>query len=411
MDHFFSFQSQPDLLGDLQLNDSSIVTNYTTIDAPFPEKVYLVIFAPLNDFIAHLDSILIWTIQITALFLLINLLLLARITGKISTLLLALTRDARQVQEFALNSETKLESRFIEIQQLIEAFSRMKNGLKIFALYTPKTLVRQLIHEATDTSIGGKHQEVSVLCINFGEAAEITTDSGTKEQMSNVSSCFESIHNEVESSKGVIDHYDGDNLHAFWNTPASDSHHEFNACLCIVKMQAGIKILNADQQNKRLPPLKFQFGLHTGEAIAGNIGSPDRVKYTVLGAITHQAKQLEKLNEHYGTSALVSEDITKRVMEGFLIRYVDKIMLRKTDVPTNIYELVGLDPDFTESQKRTPLIEEQIALCRIWKKAIFIYRRKKWKLAKAAFKKVSLRFPDDKLSKIYISRCNKMEVR
>ena len=85
--------------------------------------------------------------------------------------------------------------------------------------------------------------------------------------------------------------------------------------------------------------LQHAVGLHIGEVVVGNIGSEDRMNYTVLGATVNLAARLEGLNKSYGTSILVSAALRQRVMARFLFRSVDRISPKGFAEAFEIYEL------------------------------------------------------------------------
>jgi len=85
--------------------------------------------------------------------------------------------------------------------------------------------------------------------------------------------------------------------------------------------------------------------LHVGQAVVGNIGSADRMNYTVLGATVNLAARLESLNKNYGTTALVSEAVKERVEHLFEFRPVDRIKPKGFAAEFQVFELVGIRAD------------------------------------------------------------------
>ena len=89
------------------------------------------------------------------------------------------------------------------------------------------------------------------------------------------------------------------------------------------------------------PAYRTRFGLHTGEAVVGNIGSEDRMNYTVLGATVNMAAKLEPLNKEHGTEILVSETVARRAAEGFVFRFVAEVNLKGFGDKALVYELLA----------------------------------------------------------------------
>jgi adenylate cyclase len=97
--------------------------------------------------------------------------------------------------------------------------------------------------------------------------------------------------------------------------------------------------LNRQFEADGWPPYHTRFGLHVGDAFAGNIGSTDRMNYTVLGATINLAARLEGLNKNYGTSILASEALKARAEPAFVFRSVDRIKPKGFAEAFTIYEL------------------------------------------------------------------------
>ena len=102
--------------------------------------------------------------------------------------------------------------------------------------------------------------------------------------------------------------------------------------------------LNVEFEREGWPVYKTRFGLHTGEAVVGNIGSDDRMNYTALGATVNLAARLEGLNKNYRTTALVSEVVRQRVESRFEFRAVDRIKPKGFVAEFEVHELVGRGP-------------------------------------------------------------------
>lgn len=99
--------------------------------------------------------------------------------------------------------------------------------------------------------------------------------------------------------------------------------------------------LNAAFAREGWPVYRTRFGLHTGEAVIGIIGSSDRMSYTALGATVNLAARLEPLNKQYGTDILVSDAVRQRVAHSFRFRAVDTITPKGFAVAVEVFELLG----------------------------------------------------------------------
>ena len=128
---------------------------------------------------------------------------------------------------------------------------------------------------------------------------------------------------------------------AMWNAPSDDDHHVDNACRGVLSALAVFEDLNEELEKRGAQIMRTRFGLHTGEALVGNMGARDRMQFTCLGPNVNSAARLEGLNKYYGTSILVSDVISKKASSEFLFRRVDIVEAKGTSIPVTLYELIG----------------------------------------------------------------------
>jgi adenylate cyclase len=150
---------------------------------------------------------------------------------------------------------------------------------------------------------------------------------------------FAAMSQEIMSRSGTVDKFIGDAIMAIWNAPADDPDHAANACAAALAFQRANARLNAEFDREGWPAYRTRIGLHTGEAVVGNIGAEDRMNYTALGATVNLAARLEGLNKIYSTSILVSSRLKERVGGQFFFRSVDCISPKGFAEAFEIFEL------------------------------------------------------------------------
>src|SRR5262249_30209708 len=142
--------------------------------------------------------------------------------------------------------------------------------------------------------------------------------------------------------------------------------HAANACRALLDCMRANDALDRDAVAAGLPPLPTRFGLHTGEAVIGNIGSTDRMQYTALGANVNLASRLEPLHKRYGTRNLATAEPPPRAGEGVLFRSVATVQPAGTTKPIEVFELLGADddPDAETVRERIRRWEEAMSALR-----------------------------------------------
>jgi adenylate cyclase len=145
----------------------------------------------------------------------------------------------------------------------------------------------------------------------------------------------------VERERGTIDKFIGDGVLAFFNAPRDDEEHVRHACRAALGVQAALAEAAPAWQAAGIPDFTTRIGLHTAEVVVGNIGTPERFAYTVIGDGVNLAARLESLNKAYGTSILASEEVRAAAGAGFLWRPIDRTAVVGRSAGGTVYELVG----------------------------------------------------------------------
>jgi adenylate cyclase len=213
--------------------------------------------------------------------------------------------------------------------------------------------------------------------------------------MQRISTYFEVMTEALQEHRGVVDKFIGDAIMALWNAPTTDPEHARNACRAVLACRAANRQLDRELAAAGLPPLPTRFGLHTGEAVIGNLGGADRIQYTALGATVNLAARIEALNKHYRTSLLVSEATRARAGEGFRFRFVARTQPVGTTHPVVLYELLG-----DESQADPAQTER----CRAWAEAIAQLEAGELAAALERFTALTAADPADGLAQFYCQK-------
>jgi adenylate cyclase len=190
---------------------------------------------------------------------------------------------------------------------------------------------------------------------------------------------------------------------AFWNAPETREDHVAMACLGALRASRRLDRLNAEFLAEGGAVMRTRFGLHTGEAIVGNVGSVDRINYTALGHTVNMASRFEKLNKRYGTTILVSEGVRAAAGDAFMFRFVDRAVPEGAHAAIALYELIGADigdePELLPSRHHAETLER-------WHSALAACDAEAWEQATALLEQLIAEAPDDVLFQAYLKRCH-----
>ena len=147
----------------------------------------------------------------------------------------------------------------------------------------------------------------------------------------------------------------GDAVMAFWNAPVLDKEHAHQACRAALSMMTTLEMLNKrwerviEARGEKYDPVKIGIGINTGSCCVGNVGSPQRFDYSILGDVVNVASRLESATKTYGCGIIVGERLTN-VASGFAFLELDRVTLKGKSKPQSIYALMG-DETIASSQE------------------------------------------------------------
>jgi len=260
---------------------------------------------------------------------------------------LELAAAARKVEKGSYDTPVKIDQQD-ELGLLAGAFNRMMRGLaerdKVRSLLgmvvSPAIAERLLSREAT---LGGEEREVTVL---FSDLRGFTTFSESrppKEVVGVLNDYFTRMSAAIEAHDGVVDKYIGDGIMALFGAPVAHEDDAGNALAASLAMQEALAAMNRDTAARGLPPLRMGIGIATATVIAGNLGSPQRLNYTVVGDGVNLAARLEGLckPDALNASIIAAESTVKKARRKFDFKPLGSTPVRGKAEPVAVYEVLS----------------------------------------------------------------------
>jgi adenylate cyclase len=355
--------------------------------------------APVSDFLIALNEINKRLIVYGGLACLLLAFLTYVLSRKISRPIEILTEDIRDLLEFN-PSRKAIHSHILEINILSSAVNKLRNTLKAFTTYVPQDLVNDLLRSGNDIELGGESRYLTILFTDLQGFSSISEVTPSRELMKLVSAYLALVTQAVKEETGTVDKFIGDSVMAFWGAPLLDQNHAYHACVSAVKSQRRMVGLNQQLVQEGLSPLTVRIGIHSDAVLVGNIGSPTRMSYTVMGDGVNIAARLEGINKEFSTAICISHATYKEAGERLWTRPIDVITVkgRKGEIP--IYELLAIRGDDPETM---PTVREQ-ALCKATQKAFALFANQQFSEAANEYQAIADSF-DDALSVVMKNKC------
>jgi len=363
---------------------------------------HLAIAVPVDRFTGAITEIGIRSAAFSALALLLLVPLVVLLSRVLTGPLDQLTREAEEIRSLRFDGAEPPPSRIAEIQTLEDAMGLMRQGLRTFGVYVPRSLVDQMLISGTAPALGGSRRELTVLFTDIAGFTTISESLPPEETMLRLSEYLSTLSAAVMAEGGAIDKYIGDAIMAMWNAPLSDPDHAARACVAALRMDRLSRRMEDEARAKGLVPLHTRIGLATGDAIVGNVGSADRMNYTAVGSTVNLGARLEGLNKAFGTTILAAGSVVEPIADRFAVRALGRAKPKGTVVPTRLYNLMGAQGPAAPDDIRAS--DEALALAAAWAPAHAAYDAGDFAAAAEAFALIAARFPHDGPARLFADR-------
>ncbi len=195
-------------------------------------------------------------------------------------------------------------SRFRELNVAAQAFNTMVAGLRSFETYVPRSLVLRLMRSG-GSSLQSEVREVTVLFTDIVGFTSIGANLSPADLATLLNDHFTLLAEAIEEEEGTVDKYIGDSIMAFWGAPFDQPDNAERACRTALKIAQLVKADNEARRARGEEPVRLRIGLDSGPVVAGNIGAPGRVNYTLIGDTVNSAQRLEALGKDVDREAEV----------------------------------------------------------------------------------------------------------
>lgn len=225
---------------------------------------------------------------------------------------------------------------------------REKRHLRsVFSRYVSDAVVNDILSSPRGLALGGARREITVL---FSDIRNFTTLSEALEpeeivEMLNV--YFERACKPILDQGGVVDKFIGDAVMAVFGAPVPSDDHADRALVAALELSAQANGFAAWMEerfgDRGLPAFDVGIGIHTGDAVVGNIGFERRTEYTVIGDAVNVASRLEGLTKGMGCRLLVSQECLNRASGRYATGRSSQMTVKGREEPVAVVEVLGLE--------------------------------------------------------------------
>ena len=218
---------------------------------------------------------------------------------------------------------------------------------RAFGHYVSTPLVEELAADPSRLKLGGETRAVTLLFADVRGFSRLSEGMDAETLIRFVNRLFTPLSEIILEHRGTIDKFMGDAVMAFWNAPVPDQAHAANACRAALTMQTRMERMNREEAARKAAagepaqPIRIGIGLNTGPCCVGNVGSPQRFDYSVLGDAVNVASRIEDATKIYGAPIIVGAETAREAPAFAFLEIATAARLRGKERAEQLFALVG----------------------------------------------------------------------
>ena len=295
---------------------------------------------------------------------------------------------------------TNAENQKLGTMVMMEDISSEKRMKSTMSRYMDPGLADQLLGSGEDI-LGGQSATATILFSDVRGFTTLTEELGAQGTVALLNEYFTIMVDCISREGGMLDKFIGDAIMAAFGIPVSHDDDEDRAVRAAVSMITDLRAWNAERLNEGKMGIDMGIGLNTDEVVSGNIGSPKRMDYTMIGDGVNLAARLESACKQYSARILISENTYKKLRGTYRSREVDQVVVKGKTEPVRVFEILDY-----HTEETFPKVMEAL---NYFKSALGYYYDGKWDDAVHGFNEVLALNPEDVLSNTYVERCGQLK--
>lgn len=233
-----------------------------------------------------------------------------------------------------------LTERFVSMGRGLAERERLKDS---FGRFVNKEIAEKAARG--ELAMGGENKEVTIFFSDIRSFTAISEKLEPAEVVEFLNDYMTRMVECVNNTNGVVDKFIGDAVMAVWGAPVSAGSPAQDALNCVrgcLMMRAALREFNVGRGGDKKPIIKIGCGVNTGPVIAGQIGSTQRMEYTVIGDAVNFASRTEALNKPLGTDILITENTYELIKEHVIVEQMPSVTVKGKEKPVSMYAVVNM---------------------------------------------------------------------
>lgn len=309
-------------------------------------------------------------------------------------------RSVNLTSQPLMSNDDKGAAKKIGTMLMFEDVSSEKRMKSTMSRYMDPRLADQLL-AGGEEALGGKSATVTVLFADVRNFTTLTEELGAHATVKLLNEYFTIMVECIQKRGGMLDKFIGDAIMAAFGLPISQGDDEDRAVRTTISMIEELRAWNAGRIANGQKALDIGIGLNTDSVVSGNIGSPRRMDYTIIGDGVNLASRLESACKQYGARVLISELTYKRLKGTYRVREVDRVVVKGKTEAVGVYEVLDY-----HTPETFPHLSDVL---QCYRSGLEHYRKQEWDKALVTLNEALRLHPQDKITQMYVERAQWMK--
>jgi len=283
---------------------------------------------------------------------------------------------------------------------MIEDISSEKRMKSTMSRYMDPGIAEQMLAAGEDV-MGGTESVATVLFSDVRSFTTLSETLGPQGTVKLLNEYFTLMVDCIQEEDGMLDKFIGDAIMAAFGIPVDHGDDEDRAVRAALKMLVDLREWNDKREAAGQMRVEMGVGLNTGNVVSGNIGSPKRMDFTLIGDGVNLAARLESACKQYSAKLLISEFTFAKLRGNYRSREIDYVIVKGKTEPVGVIELLDY-----HTEESFPNLMDAV---NYFREGISEFRKGNWDKSVGRFKEALEANPNDNLSHTYIERNQTMK--
>lgn len=243
--------------------------------------------------------------------------------------------NARQLFSLQQKNKSLLET-------LQRKVAEQERTLKLFMKYVPEAIVEKTLKNGDTSIFEGELRQATVLFCDIRGFTPMSEKLSPKEVVGFLNDYYSTMTEVIKRHNGTVNQFVGDEIFAAFGAPVISINNERNAVFCAFEMMKKLEALNQKYQEK-MGAIEMGIGINSGEVIAGNLGSEDKISYSLTGDTVNTGKRIESLTKDSPNSILISDNVFESVRELIDAHSWEPIEVKGKKEKIRVHQLIRIN--------------------------------------------------------------------